>query len=104
MFKHQITYLILHNNDEHNTETSLTTYTVNVYVHIILLFQNLKHFTIVPSSMNEYPPLSVSNLPPTTYFSSTLTVLCINVCDFDDCLSVLDGRLKQHHHLSLAIW
>ncbi len=30
-----------------------------------------------------------------TFSSSTLTKLCINVYSFDDCLALLDGRLKQ---------
>ncbi|CAF4472634.1 unnamed protein product [Rotaria sp. Silwood2] len=96
IFKHQITDLILHNNDEYTRETSLQTYTRNVYSYILALFENLKHLTIVSSSENEkYPPLSLLDLPPTTYFFSALMVLCINVCRIDDCLSVLDGRLKQ---------
>jgi len=95
IFKYQIEDLILHNNDDYSTETSLKIYTANVYAHIIVLFQNLKHLTIVASSINEYPPLLFDALPSTTYFSSTLTVLCINVVGFDDCVSLLDGRLKQ---------
>ncbi len=30
-----------------------------------------------------------------TFSSSTLTKLCINIDNFDDCLALLDGRLKQ---------
>ena len=59
------------------------------------LFENLKHLTIVASSVNDYPPLSLSYLPPTTYFSPTLTVLCVNVYSMNDCLSLLDGRLNK---------
>ncbi|CAF4196491.1 unnamed protein product [Rotaria sp. Silwood2] len=93
-FKYQITELILHNNDKYPTRTLLKTYITNVYAHIMILFQNLKHFRIVASSINEYPPLSLFILPSTTYFSSSLSVLCINVLGFDDCLWLLDGRLK----------
>ena len=35
------------------------------------------------------------NLPPTTFSSSRITKLCISVYNFDDCLDLLDGRLKQ---------
>ena len=94
IFKYQITDLILHNSDEYTIET-LKTYTTNVYAHILDLFENLKHLTIVASSVNEYPPLSVRRLPPTIYFSSTLTILCINLFNMDSCLYLLDGRLKQ---------
>ncbi len=58
-------------------------------------FQNLKYSTVVASSINEYPSLSLRRVPPTTYFSSILTVLSINVLEFSDCLSLLDGCLKQ---------
>jgi hypothetical protein len=95
IFKHQITDLIIHNNDEFNAETSLEIYNRNMYANIMVLFQNLKHLKIVASSVNDYPPLLLYRLPSTTYFSSTLTVLCIYVFGLDDCISLLDGRLKQ---------
>jgi hypothetical protein len=95
IFKQQITDLVLHNNDEYKSETASKKYTTNVYTRIFVLFQNLKHLTVVSSSVNEYPPLSLRNVPLTTCFSSTLTVLCISVYDIGDCFSLLDGRLKQ---------
>jgi hypothetical protein len=95
IFQHQITDLILHNNDKYIDSMQLDTYTRNVYAHILALFRNLKHLTIVSSSLSEYPALLICDLPPTTYFSSTLTVLCIDVFRFEDCLTLLDGRLKQ---------
>ncbi|CAF2682052.1 unnamed protein product [Rotaria sp. Silwood2] len=95
IFKYQITDLILHNNDEDLGEMSLNTYIVNVYARIMVLFQNLKHLTVVPSPVNHYPPLSLCIQEPTIDFSSTLTVLCIKVLSFYDCLALLDGRLKQ---------
>ncbi|CAM2727821.1 unnamed protein product [Rotaria socialis] len=39
--------------------------------------------------------LSLCDLPSTTFYSSILTHLCIMVETFDDCLYLLDGRLKQ---------
>ncbi|CAF3874928.1 unnamed protein product [Rotaria sp. Silwood1] len=96
IFQHQITDLILHNNDQNRVGTSLTIYNRNIYAHIIDLFQNLQHLTIITSSsVDEYPPFFLSWLPSTTYFTSTLTTLCINVFSFNDCVSLLDGRLKQ---------
>ncbi len=95
IFKKQITDLIIHNNDECTTQMSLKTYFTNVYERIMILFQNLKHLKIVETSTNEHPLFSFCLKSPTTYFSSTLTVLCINVLCFDDCLSILDGHLKQ---------
>ncbi|CAF4785400.1 unnamed protein product, partial [Rotaria sp. Silwood2] len=96
IFQYQITDLILHNNDQNRVGTSLKIYNRNIYAHIIDLFQNLQHLRIITSSsVDEYPPLFLSWLPSTTYFTSTLTTLCINVFSFDDCVSLLDGRLKQ---------
>jgi hypothetical protein len=77
-------------------------YTKNVYAIILAFFENLKHLTIVvscidnyPGSIHSYPCLSLYNLPPMTFSSSTLTKLCINVNCFDDVCDLLDGRLKQ---------
>jgi hypothetical protein len=73
----------------------LKIYITNVYARIMVLFQNLKHLTIVPSPINNYPPLSLCVIEPSIYFSSTLSVLRIKLLDFYDCLALLDGRLKQ---------
>ncbi|CAF0981964.1 unnamed protein product [Rotaria sordida] len=95
IFKQQITNLILIIN-ENNIEIEKEAYTKNVYVVILAFFKNLKHLTIVESSsMDNYPRLSLCDLSPTTFFSSTLTKLCINVKNFDDVQALLDGRLKQ---------
>ncbi len=75
--------------------TSLEAYTTNVYAYILTFFEHLKYLTIVASSMNDYPPLSLCGVSSTIFSSSTLIHLCINVSSFDDCLSLLDGRLKQ---------
>jgi len=73
----------------------LKDYTVNVYAPILTVFENLKHLSIIGSFMSDYPALSICDLPSTTFFSSILTKLCIYVYSFDDCLYLLDGRLKQ---------
>ncbi|CAF3560007.1 unnamed protein product [Rotaria socialis] len=70
-------------------------YFADVYVQILNVFENLKHLTIFPNSMEEYPSLSINDLPSNCYFSSSLTALCINMTHIDDCLAILDGRLKQ---------
>ncbi|CAF3263848.1 unnamed protein product [Rotaria sp. Silwood2] len=93
--KQQITNLILIIN-ENNIEIQKAAYTKNVYVVILAFFKNLKHLTIVESSsIDNYPRLSSYDLSPTTFSSSTLTKLCINVNSFDDVHALLDGRLKQ---------
>ncbi|CAF1331163.1 unnamed protein product [Adineta steineri] len=42
-----------------------------------------------------YPPLSLFNLPSTTFSSPILTHLYINVENLNDCLYLLDGRLRK---------
>ncbi|CAF2748567.1 unnamed protein product [Rotaria sp. Silwood2] len=92
--KQQITDLVLVSN-ENNIEITQKEYTKNVYAIIFDFFKNLKHLSIVPSSINDYPPLSLYISPPLVFSSSTLTKLCININDFNDCLALLDGRFKQ---------
>lgn len=94
IFKQQITDLILINNDQ-NAGVQMMNYTTNVYARILSLFENLKNFSVVRACIDECPPLSLHGLPSTTFFSSILTKLSINVYYFEDCLSLLDGRLKQ---------
>jgi len=95
IFQQQITDLILRNNDNNYMIESLKNYTMNVYGHILSFFKNLQHFSIIETFDVIYPGLSLCDLPSTTFFSSNLTYLCINVMTFDDCLYLLDGRLKQ---------
>ena len=70
-------------------------YNKNVYEHILKFFKNLKHLNIIEIPNQLYPPLLLCDSPSISFFSTTLTYLCINVDTFDDCLYLLDGRLKQ---------
>ncbi|CAF1541913.1 unnamed protein product, partial [Rotaria sordida] len=92
--KQQITDLVLISN-ENNIEITEEEYTKSVYGIIFNFFKNLKHLSIFPSSINDYPPLSLYISPPLICSSSTLTKLCININDFYDCFALLDGRFKQ---------
>ena len=75
---------------------SLKDYTEHVYVPILMFFKRLKHLSIIiPYFDGDYSPLSISNLSPTTFSSSILTKLSVDIYRFDDCLCLLDGRLKQ---------
>ncbi|CAF2177296.1 unnamed protein product [Rotaria magnacalcarata] len=51
-----------------------------------------------------YPGLSLRYLPSTTFSSPTLTHLYINVKTFDDCLYLLDGRLRKLTTLCVNIY
>ncbi len=95
IFQQQITDLIFENHDKTIIIGSSRDYTVNVYGRILKFFENLKHLSIIQTSNMSYPPLRLSDLPSTTFSSSILTQLSINVCTLDDCLYLLDGRLKQ---------
>ncbi|CAF3071348.1 unnamed protein product, partial [Rotaria sp. Silwood2] len=98
IFKCQITELILENTDNSayvDDEILSEKYNKNAYKSILTLFKNLQSLSIVGSSINSYPPLSILDLPSTIICSSNLTKLCIYVDSLDDCLYLLDGHLKQ---------
>jgi hypothetical protein len=78
-------------------------YTRNVYARIISFCENLNNFNVDQSFNEECPPLSLHDLPSTTFFSSTLTKLTIGLSCFTDCLCLLDGRLKQLTNLIVTI-
>ncbi|CAF0953342.1 unnamed protein product [Adineta steineri] len=95
ILKQQITKLSLINYDCYNAVESLTDYTKKVYIHILNYLENLEYLNIIETSNNKYRPLSIRYLSTNTFSSSNLTYLCLNVETFDDCLGLLDGRLKQ---------
>ncbi len=61
----------------------------------MVLFQKLKYLAIFASSAKKYPPYSLCHVASPTCFSSTLTVLCIDLYCIADCLAILDGHLSQ---------
>ncbi|CAF1376257.1 unnamed protein product [Rotaria sordida] len=105
IFQEQITNLTLINDDEDEIICSLKNYTTNVYNHILIFFKNLKELSIMgPSATSMYPGLSLCYLPSTTFSSPILTHLYINVKTFDDCLYLLDGRLRKLTTLCVNIY
>ena len=66
-------------------------------------FKNLRCLNIIESNGAAYPGLSLFNLSPDTFHSSILTDLYIHVETFNDCLYLLDGRLKQLTTLSIIV-
>ncbi|CAM4799714.1 unnamed protein product [Rotaria magnacalcarata] len=81
--------------NEDNIKTSWERYNTDMYANIVIFFENLTYSSIVGSSMSHYPVLALHDVPPTTFSSSILTKLCITTNVFDDCLRLLNGRLKQ---------
>ncbi|CAF1478541.1 unnamed protein product, partial [Rotaria magnacalcarata] len=90
----QITDLNIIDN-ENRIRIPCKNYTKNVYGVTLIFFENFKDLTIEPLSINNHLPLSLKDSSPSTFFSSTLTKLCLNVVNFDHCLALLDGRLRQ---------
>ncbi|CAF3328068.1 unnamed protein product [Rotaria sp. Silwood2] len=100
IFQQKLTHLTIINNDERKEIESLKNYNRNVYEYILKFFRNLKHLSIIETQNRSYPPLLLCDSPSISFFSTTLTYLCINVNTFDDCLYLLDDRLK---HLTTLI-
>ena len=66
-------------------------YPQGVHGYLVEFFQNLRHLSVNgPSTM-----LSLHNFPLTKCSSSILSKLSIAVARFEDCLALLDGRLKN---------
>ncbi|CAF2733759.1 unnamed protein product [Rotaria sp. Silwood2] len=57
-----------------------------------------------PYPISMYPGLSLRYLPSTTFSSPILTHLYINVKTFDDCLYLLDGRLRKLTTLCVNVY
>ncbi|CAF4045948.1 unnamed protein product, partial [Rotaria sordida] len=105
IFREQITVLTLINDDKYKKQRSLKNYSLYVYSFIFTLFENLKKLSITGGSFgSSYPGLSLRDLPFTTFSSPILTHLYINVDNFDDCLYLLDGRLRQLTTLCVTVY
>ena len=89
-FRQQITDLILvyRSDIEISVERQ---YLRGVPEYMLRFFENLEHLSINGSPTT----LSLCDTPLTTISSSTLSKLCVRVTGFDDCLGLLDGRLKH---------
>jgi hypothetical protein len=95
IYKQQIKKFDFVNEDWECAVGSLIDYTKRVYGNILSCFENLEHFNVIQTSVRAYPGLAIGYLPSSVFSSSTLTYLRINVGTLDDCLCLLDGRLKQ---------
>ncbi len=100
--KQQITDLILMTSGKHDILT-MKDYTRNICARIIDFCENLKYLNIDQSSLEGYRFVSFCGLPSTIFSSLTLTKLSIRVHHFEDCLCLLDGRLKHLTNLTVNI-
>ncbi|CAF1534006.1 unnamed protein product [Rotaria magnacalcarata] len=90
IFPQHITDLILVYKDSRHI-FSMEQNTKELHKNILNFFRNLQHLSLDGSCLF----LSFRNLPLTTWYASNLKKLCIAVKRFDDCLALLDGRLKE---------
>ncbi len=74
----------------------------NVYARIFALGEKLMTLDFHDSEVCQ-PSLSFHDLPTNTCHSSTLLCLNISVSTFDDCLTLLDGRLPQLSNFRVII-
>jgi len=65
--------------------------TKRVYEYSLKCFENLQHLSIIGCPRL----LIINDLPSTTWLSLNLNKLRVDICDFEDCFGLLDGRLKQ---------
>ncbi len=80
---------------------------MNVVCNLIFtMVNNLRYLKFHPYSdvyISSWERLSLSFREPSTFYSSTLMELHINVSNFFDCLYLLDGRFKQLHTFCVNI-
>jgi hypothetical protein len=98
----QITDLILVYKKT-NTQIMIKHYTKDVYDYILKFFENLKHLSIIEAYPRYYPPLTFRNSSFTLFSSLTLSKLSVRIISYEDCLALLDGRLKQLTSFTVAI-
>jgi hypothetical protein len=75
----------------------------SAFIRILTMFTNLLYLNCNLFGESRLPRLLFGPNTP-TFFSSTLMELHIKVSNFEDCLYLLDGRLKQLHTLYVNIW
>ena len=105
MCRRTLTNLVLVNNDFNTVlkdEIDRKLCAANVST-IISKFENLKHLSVLSSSVNDFSPLSLHIPEQLIFCSSTLTELRIDIHVFDDCLILLNGSLKALSTLIVRI-
>jgi hypothetical protein len=90
LFREQITRLSLYIINDSTTELF-----TEACVRILAICKKLAHFDFKDYSYNDCARLSLYKLPKSAGFSSTLVHLAVNVPTFNDCISLLDGRLNH---------
>ncbi|CAF4160160.1 unnamed protein product [Rotaria sp. Silwood2] len=101
-YKHQISHLTMTLTDiSCNKSTEITI--GQTYVAIFSWLSNLQYLDLDSIDGNLYSRRLLSGLSPTRCYSSTVAHLRIRIHNFDDCLCLLDGRLRQLHTLIVKL-
>ena len=90
VFRQQITDLIIIYRYDLVISTDMRFFR-HLQHYILKYFENLEHLSITGAPS----VLSLRDFPLTAFSSSTLQKLCVWVNYFEDCLGLLDGRLKH---------
>ncbi|CAF4153657.1 unnamed protein product [Rotaria sordida] len=91
--KNQITHLNIDIQNEMGSELSETS--SNIFLLILSLCKRLTHLNFCQLFSYRDSSIYISELSRTSYISSSLVELKINVSIFDDCLDLLDGYLDN---------
>ncbi|CAF2800955.1 unnamed protein product [Rotaria sp. Silwood2] len=92
IFKHKISHLTVTINDN-STAQYIRKLSTNVFTTIFTMFTNLTDLHFSLKDICRYPQTSLIDLVSTTCYPSNIIYLNVRVRNFNDCLSLLDGRL-----------
>lgn len=101
--KKRIRKLTLFKDDFGDETCSLEEYSEQVYAHLFTYFDNLEEFHVPDRVFRRCPALSIRNLSRETFASSKLTSLTVKLDTMEDCLCLLDGRLKELRSLDVRV-
>jgi hypothetical protein len=91
--RNQITHLNIDIQNEISSE--LSEVSSNIFLLVLSLFRRLIHLNFCQLFSYRDSSICISELPRTSYISSSLAKLKINVSSFDDCLLLLNGCLDN---------
>lgn len=99
-FKEQVRHLIIQMGDV--KKRLMIEIKVNIFTRILNTLSNLNYFKFISLSDDYEQHLSFERNSP-KFFSSNLLELHVHVCDFNDCLYLLDGHFEQLRTFNIII-
>ncbi|CAF1392701.1 unnamed protein product [Adineta steineri] len=100
LFQQQIRHLTVKCDKEMVINRSFT----DVCVRILAICRNLSYLNVHQWLITNHACLSIRDRPPNVCLSLNLHTSSISVDTFDDCLCLLDGRLKQLRSFTVRIY